>query len=261
MSGTRTLRKNLRMALPDISEKQLDGTVKSAVGNYMRYWNEVFRIEHWSKERILDEVVLTEKGLAMIKSFIDSGKGCIFALPHMGNIDLAGSYLKALGGKPVAVVERLKSDLVYKRFAKYRTALGMKVLPHDDAKQTTMFRLIRLLKSGHGLCLVSDRDLNNNGITVDFLGDKVSFPVGPALLAVSTGCPLIPASPFYVGNKVHITFLNSIKMPKEGTREERVRQMTQQLADELAGLIKANPSSWLMLQTLTTRESVSSDLV
>ena len=40
-----------------------------------------------------------------------AGRGVILALPHMGNQDLAGAWLMAMGAGPVtAVAERLKPE-------------------------------------------------------------------------------------------------------------------------------------------------------
>ena len=69
--------------------------------------------------------------------YLAAGRGVVFALPHMGNYDLACAWIVAKGaGSVTAVIERVKPESVYDRFVAFREGLGMEVLPGQrrDAK-------------------------------------------------------------------------------------------------------------------------------
>ena len=62
--------------------------------------------------------------------YLAAGRGVVFALPHMGNYDLACAWIVAKGaGSVTAVIERVKPESVYDRFVAFREGLGMEVLP------------------------------------------------------------------------------------------------------------------------------------
>ena len=48
--------------------------------------------------------------------------------------------------------------------------------------------MLRALKSGELVGLVSDRDLVGNGVEVEFFGERTTLPGGAATLALRTGC-------------------------------------------------------------------------
>ena len=62
--------------------------------------------------------------------YLAAGRGVVFALPHMGNYDLAGAWVIAKGaGSVTTVAERVKPESVYSRFVAFREDLGVEVLP------------------------------------------------------------------------------------------------------------------------------------
>jgi len=42
------------------------------------------------------------------------------------------------------------------------------------------------------VCLLCDRDLERNGVEVEFFGERTTLPAGPATLALRTGAPILP---------------------------------------------------------------------
>ena len=62
--------------------------------------------------------------------YLAAGRGVVFALPHMGNYDLAGAWVIAKGaGSVTTVAERVKPEPVYSKFVAFREGLGVEVLP------------------------------------------------------------------------------------------------------------------------------------
>jgi KDO2-lipid IV(A) lauroyltransferase len=238
------LRSNLARAKPDFDQSQLDELLASSMDSYLRYWCDTFRFPDWSSERVMGTVEVDNEELLM--QAIAAGTGVIVALPHAGNWDHAGAYFCSKGVKITTVAERLKPEILFRKFLAYREAIGMEVLSLDSRAIAT---LARRLREGGLVALVADRDLSKTGVTVDFFGGKARMPAGPAVLSINTEAPLLTAYVSYTPTGIHIDF-RSIVTDSSGTQEERVKAIVQLCADNFADGIREHPQDWHMLQRI-----------
>jgi lauroyl/myristoyl acyltransferase len=245
--GVRQLEKNLRRVVgDDISEEALRELSRKNMRSYLRYWMESFRLPSMSRERILSGMRIT--GVDEIFKELDSGRGVVAALPHMGNYDHAGAWIALSGAPLTTVMERLKPESLYDRFLAYRAGLGMEVLPATGGDGDVFGSLAERLRDGGLVCLVADRDLTASGIEVDFFGHSAKLPAGPAALAVQTGAALRPVTLWYEGKHWGARVHEEIPVPDEGDREKKIRAMTQSLAHAFQQSVAAHPEDWHMLQ-------------
>ncbi|MGW1129838.1 phosphatidylinositol mannoside acyltransferase [Streptomyces sp. NPDC002526] len=242
------LEANLKRVVPDAEPARLAALSRAGMRSYMRYWMESFRLPTWSPERIKASIDVTDAH--RLTDGLDSGRGVILALPHLGNWDLAGAWVTTDLKVPfTTVAERLKPESLYDRFVAYREGLGMEVLPHTGG--AAFGTLARRLRSGGLVCLVADRDLSSSGIEVSFFGDTARMPAGPALLAQQTGALLLPVTLSYDDTPVMKARIHPpVEVPESGDRAGRTSVMTQALADAFAVGIAEHPEDWHMLQRL-----------
>lgn len=238
------LRSNLARVKPEYSQSQLDSLMQASMKSYMRYWCDTFRFPDWSTEKIMGTVEVHNEHLLM--NAVAAGTGVIVALPHSGNWDHAGAYFCGKGVRLATVAERLKPELLFKKFLAYRQAMGMEVLALDSR---TIPTLARRLREGGLVALVADRDLSKSGVSVNFFGGQARMPAGPALLAISTGAPLLTAYVSYKQTGIRIEFAQ-IPMSELGSQQERVSEMVQRCADNYAMGIAEHPQDWHMLQRI-----------
>jgi len=246
-AGVRQLEKNLaRVIGASPKDPRVRRLSRRAMRSYMRYWLECFRLPVMGSERILAGMNVT--GAERIDRAREEGRGVVLALPHMGNYDHAGAWLVLQGHPLTTVAERLRPESLFDRFVAYRESLGFEILPLTGGDVSVFGVLARRLRQGGVVCLVADRDLSSTGVEVDFFGAPARLPGGPAALAVQTKAALLPVTLWYEeeqwGARVH----EEIPDPGEGTRKERIRAMTQSLADAFAEGIAAHPADWHMLQ-------------
>lgn len=239
------LRSNLEVVLPESSTAKLEKIVIKGISSYFRYWCDTFRFPGWSNQKILDSVTATNENL--LKDPVAAGTGVIVALPHSGNWDHAGAYFCAQGIPLVSVAERVKPEKLFQKFLTYRQAMGMEILALDS---NTLPTLSNRLNEGKLIALVADRDFSKNGVEVDFFGKKAKMPIGPALLSLRTGAPLITAQVSYNPNGIQIDFLGPLTPRIQGSLEERAKDLVQQCADSFAMGISKNPEDWHMLQRI-----------
>ena len=239
------LRSNLQVVLPSTKADELEEIVIKGISSYFRYWCDTFRFPGWSNQKILDSVTATNENL--LKDPVAAGTGVIVALPHSGNWDHAGAYFCAQGIPLVSVAERVKPEKLFQKFLTYRQAMGMEILALDS---NTLPTLSNRLNEGKLIALVADRDFSKNGVEVDFFGKKAKMPIGPALLSLRTGAPLITAQVSYNPNGIQIDFLGPLTPRIQGSLEERAKDLLQQCADNFAMGISKNPEDWHMLQRI-----------
>ncbi|CAB4370390.1 MAG: phosphatidylinositol mannoside acyltransferase [Actinobacteria bacterium] len=238
------LRSNLMRVKPEATESQMQALLEDAMSSYMRYWCDTFRFPNWDKERINSTVTVTRENLLL--DGIASARGVIVSLPHAGNWDHAGAYFCLKGIHLVTVAERLKPERLFLEFLRYRQKMGMEVLALDSR---SIAKLAQRLREGHLVALVSDRDLSKSGVDVSFFEHPARMPAGPAVLAIKTGAILLTAFVNYTERGIHITF-DEIKVPSEGTQDEKVSFLVQKSADNFARGIIEFPQDWHMLQRI-----------
>ncbi len=251
--GVQVLEGNLLRVLgPGTSGKELRAASRAAMQSYGRYWMEVFRLPTFSQERILQMQVNPEANHAL--DMVKGGRGVIFALPHMGNWELAGAWVVASGVKFTTVAERLKPEAVFDMFLAFREGLGMDVLPLTGGPNSFGV-LAQRLRAGHQMvCLLCDRDLTESGVEVDFFGEKARMAAGPAALAVQTGASLRAVSLWFTEDGWAADVSAEIPVPPEGDRRAKTAAMTQELARAFEKGITEHPDDWHMLQRVFTAD-------
>ncbi|WP_422752355.1 phosphatidylinositol mannoside acyltransferase [Micromonospora sp. WMMD708] len=258
--GVTRLRANLRRVVgPELPEPELDALVKQGLRSYARYWMEAFRLPSLSRQQILDGFHLG--GADMLDADVAAGRGAVVALPHAGNWDAAGAWVAATGWPITTVAERLKPEGVYQRFLAFRQTLGMEILPTHGGARPAFDVLVDRLHSGAVVPLLADRDLSARGIEVDFFGARTKMPAGPALLAIRTGAPLYVASLWYEPEMPRAQLEGPLPVPEPDSAplDERVRVLTQRIADRLAAGIARHPQDWHMLQRMWLDQRGSTD--
>lgn len=245
--GVRQLEANLARVRPELTPDQLRSLSRAGMRSYLRYWMESFRLPVWNDRTIADRVEVD--GIEYLTAAMDSHRGAVIALPHMGNWDLAGAWVvRHLGYNFTTVAERLKPESLFDRFVAYREGLGMEVLALTGGGVSVIGTLARRLREGKLVCLVGDRDLSEAGLPVEFFGEPAKMPAGPAALAQRTGAALLPVTLWYQGGIMRGTIHPPVEPPEGVERQAATQVMTQAVADVWAEGIRRHPQDWHMLQ-------------
>jgi phosphatidylinositol dimannoside acyltransferase len=247
--GVRVLEGNLlRVIGNQAAGGQLRALSREAMRSYARYWLEAFRLPVMPAARLAGGMRGTGHVRAALE-YLAAGRGVVFALPHMGNYDLAGAWVIAQGaGSITTVAERLKPESVYDRFVAFREGLGVEVLPASGGACSAFGILAQRLRAGKLVALVCDRDVTGAGMEVEFFGERARMMGGPAGLAVQTGAALMPVILWFEGGDWGVHVHEEIPVPAEGDREQQAAAMTQEVARLFEAGIRAHPQDWHMLQ-------------
>ena len=247
--GVQVLEGNLRRVIGSQAPGgELRALSRQAMRSYARYWLEAFRLPVMPADRLIGGMRDTGHIRAAF-GYLAAGRGVVFALPHMGNYDLAGAWVIAKGaGSVTTVAERVKPESVYGRFVAFREGLGVEVLPASGGTSSAFGVLAQRLQAGKLVCLVCDRDVTGGGMEVEFFGEKARMMGGPAALAVQTGAALMPVILWFEGDHWGAHVHEEIPVPAEGDSKQQTAAMMQQVARLFEAGIRAHPQDWHMLQ-------------
>ncbi len=237
--------RHLRRVDPTLRGTRLRRAVQEAFDSYARYWLESFRLPYLSASAV-DRGMRTE-GFENVTEGLAKGNGVILALPHLGGWEWAGRWLADQGHQVTVVVEPLENQEVFDWFVDLRSKLGMHVVPLGPGAGPAV---IRALKANQIVCLLSDRDIQRNGIEVEFFGERTTLPAGPATVALRTGAALLPTATYFTNqyNGHHAVVRPAIPTERRGTLREDITRITQTLARELEVLIGRAPEQWHLFQ-------------
>jgi lauroyl/myristoyl acyltransferase len=231
----------------DASSDEVAALVVDAYRSYARYWLETFRLVREGPEYFLDR--FHGNGEEHIDAVLARGSGAIVVVGHLGNWDAAGAWVGARGNRLVTVAEVLKPRRMFDFFVAHRARLGMTIYP---AERGATGKLIEAVKGGAVVAILGDRDLKGRGPEVEFFGERVPMPAGPASVALRSGVPLLVAGVYGTkrpdgkrGWRADIS--EPIELPAS-PGPDAVLELTQAVARKLEHYIAARPEEWHVFQ-------------
>ena len=188
---------------------------------------------------------LEPNGLPHLTGALARRKGVILISGHYGLWELIPPWL-ALNGIPVTVVVRRQNNvLVDQWMERMRRQHG--VLTTDSG--FGLREILRTLRQGRCLGLMSDQDNGDRGIFVRFFGEWASAPTGPAVISMKTGAPLVPlmAHRLNSGRPHHFEIHPPLYPDQFEDSPEGRQAMTQAYTDILEAWIRQRPEQWFWL--------------
>lgn len=220
------------------------GATEEAFRLYARYWYDTFRVRALPDEEVLRRTRF--EGLEHVRAALAEGRGCVAVIPHMGNWDVAGRWLKIAGYEVVAVAEVLRPRRLTDLFVRHRRALGIEIVLLEPGSGVGR-RLAQLLSENRIVALVADRDLTGRGVTVEMFGSPRRLPTGPATLAISSGAPLLVCSSLTTEDGWAFR-VEPLQVERTGDLRADVEAITRAIAERFERQIAANPPDWHVFQ-------------
>jgi phosphatidylinositol dimannoside acyltransferase len=221
----------------------VQASTREAFALYGRYWFDTFHVLGWSDERVVDSFRF--EGIEHVEKGLADGKGVVIALPHTGNWDVGGRAMGLRVAPVVSVAEHLKPDRLFELFLEHRRQLGMEII--DLSSDHVGRQLTQRLEQNRIVALVADRDLSGGGVEVEMFGRTRRMPAGPALLALSSGAPLL-SGPTYTTREGWVEVLTPVSIEPTGKRKDDIIALTRALAEAFERAIAAAPPDWHLFQ-------------
>ena len=218
--------------------------------NYVNYWLETMWLtkENFNKKLSKKIDIQNIEYISNIKN-----DGIIFALPHIGNWEMAIPVGKSIGLDLLAVAEPLQNEYVLNWFTKLREELGCEILLGGKG-QNTFELLVNKLNNGKHVCLLSERSLNKSGIATEFFNDVATFPKGPVTLSLKTQLPIVPTAFLKINKRYTLIFEKPFYVPLFENEAISIQQGLKTLSKSFEKLITIDPNQWHSIQPVWTDE-------
>ena len=228
---------NLRIAFSDqYSESEL---VRIGSQSY-RHIGATF-IEMAISDRFADEAkyIMRQTDADKLISILSHGKGLILISAHFGSWEMNGASIASYGFPIYAVAKPQKNPYVDAFINKCRETFGLKVISTGAAIK----HIVRALRDGAAVGLISDQDAGRSGIFVDFFGRPASTRSGAAQLALKYGAPVVVVMTARTSFGSYQTILEEIPVLEDDT----VVTLTQRYTTVMEKIIRRHPEQYFWM--------------
>jgi len=246
--GRRALHRNYARVLNGHSERHMRRVARASLINYCRYLADFIRFPSLSPQQLLARCHGDESFAALDRA-LQRGKGAIIVCMHFGNWDLGAGAAAARGYPLTVVAESFRDPRLDALIVGARERLGMQVIRMEKAGPS----LIRALRQNGLLALLIDRPVPGEGVAVEFFGETIEVPAGPARLALRTGAAVVPTafvrrSPGRDDVQTLTDF--TISFAPSGDEARDIRDLTQAIVAAHERFIRSHPEQWYMFREM-----------
>lgn len=200
--------------------REVEASALAMLGHHSRSWIDLLRFST-RPPHDLDAVVPRRVGTEHLLAAREAGRGAILLTAHVGNFEIGGYFLHAVGLKVAVVYLPDPSPVVERDRTAARDRLGIRSLPITS--DLSAVNILRSLEEGFFVAIQGDRDYAGTGCSLPFLGRSVSFPVGPFRIAGAAGVPLLPVFVLREEDGTYRTVVEAPIRVEPASRSERAR--------------------------------------
>jgi len=182
-----------------------------------------------------------QANVPIVNGLIAKHQGLIFAVPHMGNWDLAGWACNRYGVNMFSVAAKQKNPYVNAWISRQREN-GITMLERGSG---TLRRIVRLLRQQCAFAILPDVRMPTPDLPLPFLGGTANLGRGMAMFAITADVPILPAIFTRQGWCRH-TFIHFDPLfPRHGlAREDDARRLTEAVVAIVDKAVRENPEQW-----------------
>lgn len=151
---------------------------------------ELMRLPVMPAEAYIKNLTIHGEAFSELKEKALNGRGAVATIPHMGNWDLSGLIFHKLG-VPVFFLTGVQKNPLTDRFLQnMRNSTGVETIPRTE--RSLLRKVVRNIKSGQVLAIMSDLRSREPGVEVDFLGGRANLAGGVVAFSQMAGVPVYP---------------------------------------------------------------------
>ena len=238
----RIVEHNLQYIAPDRSAHEHRQLGKRTFRNLAACMLDFLRVPALNATEL--EAMLEWSGREHLDRALAHGRGAIVIGAHVGNFEIGGPAVAALGYPIYAYVEDQEiPPSMYRAYERCRSATGLRLIPLSEGARAGR----RALSDGAVVALLADRVISGEGREVAFAHGRRNIPTGPAALARWSGAPVLffhlvlnPAgTPRYIGA------IEPVELDASLDAEAALIEWT---AARVSRLVRDYPDQWFVFQ-------------
>ena len=228
---------NIKRALPNISNENLETLTRLMWNNYGRTFAEYIFLKDFRIGKFSSNIEI--EGKEILEEIKKNNQQVVFVSGHLSNFELMAMFIEKNGINLLAIYRPLNNlflnpimEIIRKKYiCKYQIKKGI-----GGTKN-----LIKYKKQNFSTALMIDQRVSE-GILSPFFGQKAFTTTIPAQLVKKFNIPVVPV---YIERIKEITFKITIKHPILFPKEKSIENITDELNLELEKLILKKPEQWI----------------
>jgi Kdo2-lipid IVA lauroyltransferase/acyltransferase len=236
----RVVERQIAAAFPDWDAARVDGVARAAYENLGRTTIETAVLARYGREHILD-LFDEPEDWPVLERALARGRGVMVVAGHLGNWELAGSYLAARGLRVEAVARQMENPLFDGYLTRTRSRIGMQVIYDGDAVR----RVPRALRENGVVGFLIDQGAAGLASTwVPFFGRLAKTPRGPGVFALRLQSPVVFVAPLRKPDGRFTMGLEEVPVVETGDRNADIDRIVASYTAVLERWVRRAPDQY-----------------
>jgi len=232
--------RQVRAAFPGLGEADVQRIARESYESLGRTTIETAVLPAFSREQVIAMFSRVD-GWDIVERAMAAGRGVLFVTGHLGNWELAGSFMAARGIPIEAVARRMQNPLFDRYLTETRKRIGMSVIHDADAVR----RVPRAMRENHAVAFLVDQGAVGLASTwFPFFGRYAKTPRGPAVFALRLGAPVIFGAALRQPDGRYVLGFEEVKVQPTGDREADVDRIVAEYTATLERWIRRAPGQY-----------------
>ncbi len=219
-----------------------EDVIKQNFRNLGKSFAEVVKIYFGLGDQIIKGVKI--RGAENFVKASKQGKGTLIITGHCGNWELNALAASENVTKLHVVARPIDNPYLNRLIERTRRKYGNRVIYKKGALKKILFALS---KNETVVILMDQSVVSSEGVGADFLGKKDYTMKTPAVIAMKTGSPVLPAFIRRSGEGHIIEIGGEVALERSEGTEKAVYANTVKLSQCIEEYIKQNPTEWLWI--------------
>ena len=228
---------NIRKALPDEDEKNVEIIINKMWKNYGRILSEYIFIKKFRNS--INENFITIEGEEILTEIKNKQEQVVFVSGHFNNFELMAMQLEKSGINLAAIYRPLNNIFLNKIMERIRKKYICKKQIKKGRSGTR--DLLEAFKKNYSIALMIDQRVSE-GIKCNFFGQPALTTTIPAQLVKKFRCKIVPV---YIERINEVFFKIKISKPIFYNENTSIEEITLDLNKWLEKIILANPDQWI----------------
>lgn len=237
-SQNKTVKRNLHLAFPDLSEEERDRLAAAAWENVGRTAGELPhlpKIDPYNGDRV--EVV----GAEHLDAVESADLGAVFVSGHFANWEVMAAVICNRPVDCLITYRALNNPHIDRKLNKVRHDYGIGVL---TPKGLGTREVMRALGKKRSVALMNDQKFNQ-GLPIKFFGHDAMTAPGPSRLALKYGVPIVLVTTRRTGPaRFKVTVHQPFTPENTGNTEKDVKVCVERITNLLEQQVRDNPEQW-----------------
>ncbi len=238
------------------SRKELKKAVHGVFHNVSRNYFDLCRAPNMQDSEVDRLVDFDEKSWDYILKMQKEGRGVILVTAHFGSFDMMTQVIARRGVPVSSLIARVKPAWLSDFISNLRGARGMELLMVEEEEGgrlnlSTLKKSVTLLRNGGMLGVVTDRNMEPQGVTIRFFGKETVVASGVAKMALRTHAVIIPSICLRLPkNRYRLIFMEPIEPAGSSANDDIVKATMSHIFSCFEQYISRYPEQWVVLQSV-----------